>query len=89
MARTGSPNKYLPKTIRTVNLQKEDIPNKNADWSEIGRFALTFDAVKELGTEDIPSSVATTTTGTVSRARVRDAHNIPPVPKVGVGKVSL
>ena len=58
MARTGSPNKYLPKTIRTVNLQKEDIPNKNADWSEIGRFALTFDAVKELGTEDIYSHQA-------------------------------
>ena len=27
-----------------------------------------------------PSSVATTTTGIVSKARVREAHRIPPVP---------
>eukprot|EP00952_Eustigmatos_sp_NYUAD-ZCMA_P004182 18416-Eustigmatos_ZCMA.PRE.1 len=35
-----------------------------------------------------PSSVATITTGSVSRARVSDAHNRPPVPKVGDGSAS-
>ena len=33
-----------------------------------------------------PSSVATITTGTVSSARVSEAHRMPPVPNVGVGK---
>ena len=35
-----------------------------------------------------PSSVATITTGTVSRASVSEAHRMPPVPKVGVGSAS-
>ena len=41
------------------------------------------------GTDCSPSSVATTTTGTVSRASVSDAHKMPPVPNVGVGNTSL
>ena len=40
------------------------------------------------GTAARPSSVATITTGTVSRASVSAAHRIPPVPKVGVGSWS-
>ena len=35
-----------------------------------------------------PSSVATITTGIVSRASVSEAHRMPPVPKVGVGSAS-
>lgn len=38
------------------------------------------------GTEAMDSSVATMTTGTVMSAKVREAHRMPPVPKVGVGK---
>lgn len=38
-----------------------------------------------MGTAFIASSVATITTGSVNNARVSDAHNIPPVPKVGLG----
>ena len=41
-----------------------------------------------LGIRDKPSSVATITTGTVSNAKVRDAHNNPPDPKVGDGNAS-
>ena len=33
------------------------------------------------GTAFNPSSVATITTGTVKRAKVKEAHKIPPVPK--------
>ena len=43
---------------------------------------------KSLGTADRPSSVATMTTGTVSRAKVSDAQRMPPVPKVGFGNDS-
>ncbi len=40
------------------------------------------------GTAASPSSVATITTGTVSRASVSEAQRIPPVPNVGVGRAS-
>ncbi len=40
------------------------------------------------GTAARASSDATMTTGTVSRARVRAAQRMPPVPKVGVGSAS-
>ena len=40
------------------------------------------------GIDDSDSSVATITTGTVSKARVSDAHRMPPVPYVGVGSAS-
>ena len=40
------------------------------------------------GTAFNPSSVATITTGTVKRAKVKEAHKIPPVPNVGDGKAS-
>ncbi len=36
------------------------------------------------GTAESASSAATITTGTVSSARVSDAHSTPPVPKVGL-----
>ena len=39
------------------------------------------------GTADSDSSVDTMTTGTVIKASVSAAHRIPPVPKVGVGKI--
>ncbi len=42
----------------------------------------------ERGTEARASSEETMTTGTVSRARVRAAQRMPPVPKVGVGRAS-
>jgi len=41
-----------------------------------------------LGIRVSPSSVATMTTGTVSKASVKDAHSRPGVPKVGAGKAS-
>ena len=37
----------------------------------------------ELGTAESASSVATITTGNVSRASVSEAHRRPPVPNVG------
>ena len=40
------------------------------------------------GTAASPSSVATMTTGTVSSARVSEAHRSPPVPKVGLGSAA-
>ena len=40
------------------------------------------------GTAASPSSAATMTTGTVSRASVSAAHRMPPVPKVGAGSDS-
>ena len=42
----------------------------------------------ERGTAPSASSDATMTTGTVSRPSVSDAHRMPPVPKVGVGRRS-
>ena len=42
-----------------------------------------------LGTERMPSSVATTTTGNVNKASVSEAQRIPPVPKVGSGRDEL
>ena len=45
-------------------------------------------SLTERGIRDKPSSVATITTGRVSKARVKDAHNKPGVPKVGAGAAS-
>ena len=56
-------------------------------WNLVAPMASEASRI-ERGTAASASSEATMTTGTVRRARVREAQRMPPVPKVGVGSAS-
>ena len=45
----------MDKTIKTTDLKIKDVPDKNANWNEISKFALSFNPKEELGTEEIYS----------------------------------
>ena len=64
---------------------QDDPPGSSRTWS---RRRPASPRASSAGTAASASSVATMTTGTVSRARVSEAHRMPPVPKVGVGSAS-
>ena len=55
-------------------------------FRHVQRLSLAYHDAR--GTADSASSAATITTGTVSSPRVSEAQRIPPVPKVGVGRLS-
>ena len=46
------------KTISNDDLKLDDVPHENADWSNIARFALTFNGYKHHGSFDKCAEIA-------------------------------